>query len=239
MEENQSIDFWLLITALILAGVGLVMVYSSSMYLSMDELGDGMFFFKKHAIRLLIGLCVMMFLTKVNYRGYAKLGNFLLFAGVVLLVMLLVQKNSSRWLRLGAVTFQPSELMKVIVIIFMASAISQMGERVRNFRKGFLPLICILGVVFALVVVEPDLGTSGLILVIGFSILFLGRAKLIHLLLVTMPAAGIMALIAKTVPYMQKRIDLFLEKRLDFLLGRFCNPGLKFALFYFFCSHFV
>jgi len=216
MEEKQSVDFLLLFTALVLAGVGLVMVYSSSMYLSMDKVGDGMFYFKKQSLRLLAGLFVMMLLTKINYRGYAKLGTFLLISGFVMLAMLLFQKyvhgrGVDRWLKVGGFSFQPSEIMKVIVIIYLASALSRMGERVREFKTGFMPLLGVLGAVFALVVMEPDLGTAGLILVIGFSILFMGRAKLMHLMLVTLPAVAAMVLIVMTVPYMQKRVELFLD----------------------------
>lgn len=216
MDDNQTVDFLLLSTALILAGVGLVMVYSSSMYLSMDEVGDGMYYFKKQSLRLLIGLIMMMFFTKLNYRGYAKFGLFLLVAGFVMLGVLLFQKYTqdrgvARWLSFGRVAFQPSEIMKVIIIIYLSSSIAFMGERLRDFKKGFLPLLCVIIVTFALVVLEPDFGTSGLILVIGFSVLFVGRAKLLHLMIVTLPVIGVMGLIIKTVPYMQKRVDLFLN----------------------------
>lgn len=217
VDENQSVDFLLLITALILAGVGLVMVYSSSMYLSMDRVGDGMYYFKKQAFRFMIGLVIMMFLTKINYRGYAKLGTALLVTGFVLLVMLLMQKAASgkgveRWLHLGFVSFQPSEAMKVIMVVFLASAIARMEDKVRSFKEGFLPLLVIIGITFGLVVIEPDLGTAGLILIVSFAVLFLGKAKFTHLLAVTAPAVIGVILIIMTVPYMQRRLELFLNE---------------------------
>ncbi|MFC1528453.1 FtsW/RodA/SpoVE family cell cycle protein [Candidatus Latescibacterota bacterium] len=216
MEENQTVDFWLLITALVLAGIGLIMVYSASMYLSMDKIGNGMYYFKKQSLHLIAGLFLMIFLTKVNYRGYARLGTFLLFTGTCMLGFLLVQKylqgrSVERWLRIGRFRFQPSELMKIIVIIYFSATIARMGERVRDFKKGFLPLLCVLGVLFVLVVFEPDLGTAGFIIVIGMSVLFAGRAKLLHLLMITAPVAGAVAITVKLVPYMQKRVDLFLD----------------------------
>lgn len=216
MEDNQTVDFWLLFTALVLAGVGLVMVYSSSMYLSMDRIGDGMYYFKKQALHLVIGLFIMIFLTKVNYRGFAGLGTFLLFTGLSMLGFLLVQKylrghSVERWLHIGRFSFQPSEFMKIIVIIYFSAAIVRLGERVRDFKKGFLPLISVLGLLFILVVLEPDLGTAGFIIVIGMSVLFAGRAKLLHLLMITAPVAGVLVLTVKLVPYMQKRVDLFLD----------------------------
>ncbi len=223
MDDNQTVDFLFLFTALILAGVGLVMVYSSSMYLSMDEVGDGMYYFKKQALRLLIGLVLMMFLTKVNYRGYAKFGLFFLVLGFVMLSILLVQKHMhghgiARWLRIGRVVFQPSEIMKVIIIIYLSSSIALMGERIRDFKKGFLPLLSVITVTFALVVLEPDFGTSGLILVIGFSILFVGRAKLLHLMIVTLPVIGVMGL--RTRPRTTPMTPLTTSSLIFFISGR-------------------
>jgi len=215
MEQRQSVDFWLLISTLILAGIGLVMVYSSSMVVTMDSQGDGMYFFKKQAVRMLLGLVIMMLLTKVNYRGYAKLANGLLVFGFILLTMLLFQgrggRGVDRWLRIFGFSFQPSELMKVIMVVFLSAAIARMGEKIRDFKKGFLPLLGAIGAAFALIVIEPDLGTAGLVLAIGFIILFVGRAKFTHLLLVTMPSLAVVSLIAWKVPYMQRRIDLFLN----------------------------
>jgi len=214
-REEQAVDFWLLITALILAGIGLVMVYSSSMYKSMDLEGDGMFYFKKQAVRLMIGLVFMMITTKLNYRGYAKLGQALVIVGFIMLGALLLQKNTGsrtvdRWLRLGKFAFQPSELMKVIMIVYLASAIARMGDKIREFRAGLMPLLGVICLSFVLIVLEPDLGTAALIIAISFSILFLGRAKLLHLMIITVPAAGAVAFTVMTVPYMKNRVTLFL-----------------------------
>ncbi|MBN1290925.1 MAG: putative lipid II flippase FtsW [Candidatus Latescibacteria bacterium] len=213
--KNQSIDIWLLTSVLILAGIGLVMVYSSSMYLSMNEDGSGSFYIKKQAIRLMIGLFMMMFLTKVNYRGYSKIAPILLVVGFILLVMLLVKKHVTgdveRWLRIGGVGFQPSEFMKIFLIMYLASAISGMGDKIREFTKGFLPLLAIIGITFVLVVLQPDLGISGLILVTGLYILFIGHAKLSHILLVTIPAVFSVIFIVNTVPYMKQRWDVFMH----------------------------
>ncbi len=215
-QQQQTVDFWLLITTLILAGIGLVMVYSSSMYRSMDMMGDGMFYFKKQAIRLVIGLFIMMITTKLNYRGFAKLSPILLGIGIFTLILLLAQKHMSgkgveRWLRFGRFGFQPSEFMKLIMIIYFAASISAMGETIREFKKGLAPLLGITALVFLLVVLEPDLGTAGLIVAISFAIFFMGRAKLAHLVLITLPAAGVVALTVMTVPYMKNRVTLFVE----------------------------
>ena len=216
MEEKQSIDFWLLITALMLAGIGLVIVYSSSMYLSMDRVGNGSYYFRKQTIHLIVGLVTMIFFTKVNYRGFANIGTVLLLLGYIMLGVLIIQKHIyglsvHRWLTIGGKSFQPSELMKLIIVIFLSSSIARMGERIREFKYGFLPLLGAVAITFILVVVEPDLGIAGLTAIIGLYILFIGRAKLLHLLFVTSSVCAATILLVKTVPYMHRRWEMFLD----------------------------
>ncbi len=122
-RSYQSVDVWLLAAVLALAGIGLVMVFSSSMYLALERAGSGAFYFKKQAIRLIIGLIVMMLLTKINYRGYAKLAPALIIIGFSLLIYLLIRKYISgkyvvRWIRFGSFGFQPSEYMKIFLILY-------------------------------------------------------------------------------------------------------------------------
>ena len=185
MDDNQTIDFWLLAVTMLLAGIGLVMVYSSSMYLSMDKFGTGTSYFKKQALNLAIGFIVMMFLIRLNYRGFAKFGNAFLIIGFVMLSVLLIQNHIlgysvNRWLKIGRISFQPSEVMKILLIIFLADSISRMGEKIRDFKKGFLPLIGVLIFTFILVFLEPDFGIAGLLLIIGLYVMFIGKAKLVH-----------------------------------------------------------
>jgi len=212
-DEHQSVDFWLLTIVLILAGIGLVMVQSSSMY---EVKGNPSYYFKKQAVRLLIGLFVMMLATKINYRGYAQLATILLVTGYGMLIALLIQNyyfesSVNRALSIGKIEFQPSELMKVILIIFMSSYIAEIGGKVRDFKKGFLPLFGFTILTFVLVVLEPDLGGAGLILVIGLYMLFVGHARLSYLIMVIGPALGCIALIVNLVPYMRDRWMLFIN----------------------------
>ncbi|MFC1490072.1 FtsW/RodA/SpoVE family cell cycle protein [Candidatus Latescibacterota bacterium] len=210
MDDEQKIDFWLLAITMILAGIGLVMVYSSSMVISFAKFGSGTVYFKKQAIHIVIGFALMMILTKLNYRGFAKFGKFFLISGLGLLGVLLIQNQINdfgvnRWLRIGSFSFQPSEIMKIVLIIFMADSISRMGDKVRSFKEGFLPLTGIILLTFSLVFLEPDLGIAGLLLFIGFYIMFVGRAKIVHLLMIIMPALVSIVFLVKNVPYMKRR----------------------------------
>jgi cell division protein FtsW len=221
MQDEQKIDFWLLTVTLILAGIGLVMVYSSSMYLSMEKFGSGTNYFKKQAIHIAIGFAAMMIFTKLNYRGFAKFGKFFLISGLGLLGVLLISNQINdvgvnRWLRIGGFSFQPSEIMKIILIIFLADSISRMGENVRSFKEGFMPLTGVILLSFALVFLQPDLGIASLLLFIGFYLLFVGRAKIVHLLMIITPAVVSIVFMVKNVPYMKKRWIEFIDPEMAY-----------------------
>ncbi|MFC1508223.1 putative lipid II flippase FtsW [Candidatus Omnitrophota bacterium] len=220
MRTYQSIDILLLTTVLILAGFGLVMVYSSSMYLAMDSEGSGLFYFKRQAIRLMVGLFMMMMLTKVNYRGYQKIASFLLIFGFSLLVFLLIIKYTSgkkvvRWLRFWGIGIQPSEIMKIFLIVYISTAIAGMKDKIRSFKKGFLFLSAIICAAFVLIVLEPDLGIAGLTLVTGFYILYIGGARLYHLGFFIAPTIASFIYIVKHNPYMKQRLLTFLHPDLN------------------------
>ncbi|MFC1650675.1 putative lipid II flippase FtsW [Candidatus Latescibacterota bacterium] len=221
MNDDQKIDIWLLAVTMILAGIGLVMVYSSSMYLSMEKYGSGTNYFKKQAVHIAIGFAAMMIFTKLNYRGLAKFGKFFLISGLGLLGVLLIQNQINdvgvnRWLRIGGLSFQPSEIMKIILIIFMADSISRMGDKVRSFKEGFLPLTGVILLTFTLVFLEPDLGIACLLLFIGFYLMFVGRAKMVHLLMIIIPALVSIVFLIKNVPYMKKRWVEFIDPEMAY-----------------------
>ncbi|MFC1607535.1 FtsW/RodA/SpoVE family cell cycle protein [Candidatus Latescibacterota bacterium] len=231
MRSYQSIDIWLLAAVLILASIGLVMVYSSSMYLAIDKVGSGSFYFKKQAVRFMIGLFMMMLLTKINYRGYAKIAPALLCCGFVLLIVLLIRKHLAgkdveRWIRIGSIGFQPSEFMKIFLIMYISAAIAGMGDRIRSFTQGFLPLLAVIIGAFVLIVFEPDLGMSGLVLITGLYLMYIGRAQLLHLLMLAVPAAVAVAVIVNNNPYMKQRWMTFINPNLNLDASHQINQSL-------------
>jgi len=222
MKKPHSIDFWLLISALILAGLGIVMVYSSSMYIAMEKLGNGSYYFQKQMVYLLISLAGMIGCTRLNYRGYARIAKGLLIAGYVLLCLLLVLKGAHflrtreldvyRWFRIGFVSFQPSELMKLFLIIYLSAELSAMGERIRDLRKGFVKIFGVVVLTFALIFPEPSFSMAGLLLLAGFYILYVGRAKLTHILMCFLPALPAICFLALKKEYMLDRIVGFFNR---------------------------
>ncbi len=225
MKEPQSIDFWLLTSALMLAALGIVMVYSSSMYIAMEKLGNGSYYFKKQMIYLFLSIAAMVFCTKLNYHGYSKIAAGLLGFGYLLLLILLAQKaihfaqsgrwDVFRWFRLGFMSIQPSEIAKMFLIIYLSATIANIGDRVRDLKKGFLPLMGIVILTFSLIFLEPSLSMGGLSLMAGFYILFVGRAKLTHILMCFIPAIPVVGYLALKKAYMLDRILGFLNRDPD------------------------
>lgn len=222
MRGQQSIDFWLFIPAFILGALGIVMVYSSSMYFAMDENGSSSYFVKKQALYLVISLIAMIICTRLNYRGYSKIGKYLLIFGYILLLVLLAQRvfhwahyrhwEVYRWFRFGFLSFQPSEVVKLILVIYLAGTIASMGERIRDFKNGFVWVIGVIMLTFTLIFLEPSLGMASLSLIVGFYILFIGRAKLAHILLCFVPAVPVIIYLVFTKEYMMDRIAGYVNK---------------------------
>ncbi|MFA6470665.1 MAG: putative peptidoglycan glycosyltransferase FtsW [Candidatus Latescibacterota bacterium] len=222
MRGQQSIDFWLFIPAFILAALGIVMVYSSSMYFAMDENGSSSYFIRKQALSLVISFIAMLVCTRLNYRGYSKIGKYLLIFGYILLLGLLAQRvfhwvhsghwEVYRWFRFGFLSFQPSEVVKLILVIYLAGTIASMGERIRDFKNGFIWVVGVVMLTFMLIFLEPSLSMASLSLIVGFYILFIGRAKLSHILLCFVPAMPVIVYLVFTKEYMMDRIAGYINK---------------------------
>ncbi len=221
MEETKRIDFWMFAVTMMLAGIGLTMVFSSSMYNSLDQFGSSTHYFWKQARHILIGFVLMIAIARLNYRGFALLRKGILRFGFLLLIALLIENmvkgySVNRWLHIGPIGFQPSEFMKIFLVIYLAGSIDEMGEKIRDFQTGFLPLMGLIAATFVLVFIQPDFGIAGLLLATGLYVLFIGRAKLLHLFLVTGPVVAVVVLGVNIMPYMKQRWDSFLSPEMGY-----------------------
>ena len=205
------------IIVIILLNVGLVMIYSASGIYALEELGDKTYFLKRHVLYLFLGFIATVGVMCVDYRDLKKYSKPLLIAGIMLLILVLIPHigtetyGARRWFRIGPFSFQPSELMKIIIIVYMADYLSRKQNKLNSFLDGFLPPMVILGLVSLLIVVQPDLGNTLLIASIVFVMLFTAGAKIKHLisvLFLTLPA--LIYLVVK-VPYRMRRIIAFIN----------------------------
>jgi len=207
----------LIITTLLLVAAGAVMVYSTSFVVAMKKFGDEYFFVKKHVAFALIGLVLFVLFSRIPYHIYRKLTYPILIVSALLLACILVPGvghkvgGATRWLRVMGITFQPSELAKLAVIIFLAYSLEAKQEVIKSFSPGFLPNILIPGIVIVMIMGQPDFGSAVTLSALVFILCFVAGVSILHL-------AGLIAMVVPTLymvvsnfGYMTQRVLTFLD----------------------------
>jgi len=166
---NNPVDFTLVITTLLLLSIGLIMVLSASSPTSLQESGNSYEYFVRQLFFAILGLVGMYFASKVDYRIYQKFYKHAWVASAVLLVAVLVvgfkAKGAKRWINLGFTTFQPSELVKFLMIVFYAGILVKNRNELGKFFKGLIKHVLFLVPIIALLLMEPHLSTSMVIII--------------------------------------------------------------------------
>ena len=179
----------LLISVLLLLGIGLVAVYSASSILAEARFGDHYFYLKRQAVYCLFGILLMIAAKNINYLVYRKLVYFFLGLSLLLLVLLLIPGlgfkvgGAQRWFRLGFISLQPSEAAKLSLAIFMAYSMSKNFDQMRTFLNGLLPHLLVGSIFVALILLQPDLGTAVILGMWMLILLFVGGVHLGQLFL--------------------------------------------------------
>jgi cell division protein FtsW len=163
------------------------MIYSSSSILAMERFRDGQFFLKKQLFFLCLGLGVMALVTRISYYKLRKLAwpGIILSAFFLLLIWVphlgIHAGGAVRWLNLGVFSFQVSEMVKVALILFLAHFLTEKANHIREFREGMLVPLGIMGTLVGLILLQPDFGTTFIIALITFLMIFLAGGRIVHL----------------------------------------------------------
>lgn len=169
-----QMDLPFLILTLLLTVIGLIMLFSASFPRAYYDTGDGTYYFKRQAAFAALGLVAMFIVSKINYQRWRGAGRLLVGLALFLLILVIIPHNplaitanrATRWLGIkGVFQFQPSEIAKLAVIVYFADSISKKREKMLQWREGILPYAIILGVISILMLLEPHL--SGTILIVG------------------------------------------------------------------------
>ena len=193
MPENKTsaegYDYMILIPVILLIALGLVIVYSASSHLAEHRLGDSYFYLKRQGMFCVAGVILMILAKNIPCALYAKFVYPLLIISASLLILLFLPGighkvgGASRWLPLaGGFSFQPSELVKFTLAIYMAYSMAKKGSDMESFSKGLLPHLLMAGLFMLLIVLQPDLGTAIIIGCWLAIVLFVGGVKFWHLL---------------------------------------------------------
>ena len=216
-SKRVPVDPALLAVTLVLALVGVVMVFSASAVVAGSRFHDPWYFLKRQLAWLGAGLLVMHLVSKIDYTLWRKLSIPLLFVTTVLLVLVLVPslgsaaKGARRWLHVGPINIQPAELTKFVVVIYVAAYVSKKQDQLTQFARGLLPPLIVLGLLSGLVLLEPDLGTVVVMGLVVVTLLFLAGARIKHLTLLSLCVLPAIAALIFGSSYRRQRLMTFLS----------------------------
>jgi cell division protein FtsW len=210
---------YLLVPVVLLIVVGLGTMLSASSVLGLREAGDGLYFFKRQVLWLIIGVFAMVVAALMPLRWWRRLA-FPLFVGSVisLVAVLLVgvqAGGATRWLMAGPVSVQPSEVAKLTTILFLATLVSRKETSMYRFRDFLWPVALSGGVVIALVIRQPDFGTAVLIASGSFAVLVASAAPFGYVVGSAIVASGLALIGAVSAPYRWARVTAFLDLQGD------------------------
>ena len=215
-----NFDMTILLIVVVLSCLGVVMVYSASAVMAMEQARcnhDSFFFFKRQGVFVTMGLIAMVVTMFYDYHKLRPFAMPLLLGCIVLLSLLLVPglghsaNGSVRWFRLGGFSFQPSELAKLSLILYLAHSLTKRKEKIGGFLLGFLPYTVMLVVLLWLILMEPDLGSAVVVGTVGATIMFVAGVKFRYLLLAAITGGPLLYMAIVRVPYRRERLLAFLN----------------------------
>ena len=187
MPRKLRPDMWIFGAVVLLLSAGVVMVYSASAIVAADRFHDPYLFLKKQLVWALLGAGCLLVALRIDYRRLERLGWPVLLAAGVLLVLVLVPplaqpiNGTRRWLRLGPVSFQPAELAKLALVIYLAGYLAQKRAEIEDFRRGLLQPLAIAVALAVLILAQPDLGNCLTLVAVTFALLYLAGSPVRYL----------------------------------------------------------
>jgi len=210
-------DRWIIATVAALVTVGIVMVFNTSYFFAGERFGDPLHVFRKHLVSVVLGLLACVAASRVRSTTYERIAYPALAVVVVMLIAVLipgvgiVRGGARRWIGLGVMNLQPSEMAKLVAVLYLARSMVRKGPRLATFALGVVPHFIVIGVLAALVVVEPDFGTAALLGMTLFAMLFAGGVRWRHLALPVLPIVPLAVYAISSSPYRLRRVMIFLD----------------------------
>ncbi len=215
--KEQPWDWALLAIVLSLVGFGIVMLYSASAVMAAQKLGDHLYLVKSQLTKVMLGVVMMFVALRVDYRWYKRFIYPILGVSFVMLVLVLipgigaVQNGARRWFSIAGMSFQPAEVVKIVVVMYLAYSVSKKGEKMGRFSVGFVPHLMVVGTCVAFLMMQPDFGSSVILITMMGVMLFVSGARVAYLMIfAVLGACGAFFAITRSA-YRMKRIMAFLD----------------------------
>ncbi|MDP2838018.1 MAG: putative lipid II flippase FtsW [Candidatus Moranbacteria bacterium] len=211
--------FFVLLTLL---AIGLIMVASAGVVYGQVRFGDNYYFLKQQLLGLGVGLTLLYIFQKINYRVWQRFVVPIFILALVLLILVFIPGfgttvyGAARWVELGPISFQPSEVMKFAIILYLAAWLSNKGRvKASDFYEGLVPFLALMAVVGFLIIKQPDTGTLGLIFLISLAIFFASGASIVHILALVLSGLVALFVLIRMAPYRMQRFLVFMNPEHD------------------------
>ena len=218
MISKKPFDFGIFIVILLLLGSGIIMICSASSAYALHKFNDSNHFLIKQLISAVLGIAAMLLISKIDYRIWGKYSSLFYIVSIALLIIVLIpgigsyKNGAQRWIDLGFTEFQPSEMVKLAVIIFFAYRLARANkEDFASFWTGFIPYILRVGVIVGLLLLQPHMSAAGVIGFVGIIMLFAAGFKFWHFATIFSPVAILGFLAVRFSEYRWKRITAFIN----------------------------
>lgn len=221
MRKYHRPDLVLLGAILALLGIGFVMVYSSSAVRGYIQYDDPYHYLKMEMLWVTMGLVAMYISMAVDLRWVRKFAKPALIAAIILLIAVKIPgigrrvNGADRWIGLGPMSIQPSEVIKLSMVLMMSHLLALNPHKIESFRKGVLPILGLMGVVAGLIMLQPDLGTTLVIAATTFFMLIAAGARASHIMALAGTGLGLVVAAIAAAPYRMRRIFAFLDPWAD------------------------
>jgi cell division protein FtsW len=212
--KKKPFDFYFFVLVISLLAMGLIMVFSASSEAARVTQGNAYHFIQRQMIWAVIGLGAMFFMTNFHYKKLQRLALPILVMTLFLLVVVLFfppVNGARRWISLGFMGFQPSEVAKVAVVIFFAHALSMNYKKLKFFWKGLVPYLLVLAVIAGFLMLQPHFSAVVVIVIVGSIVLLIAGAKIWHFIGLGILATPVAIWAIVSEPYRMQRITAFID----------------------------
>ncbi|MBI2640134.1 MAG: putative lipid II flippase FtsW [Candidatus Sungbacteria bacterium] len=218
---SRPVDRPLFTVILLLVFSGVLIISSASVVISDRNFGTTYYYTLRHLLSLGIGLCALFITSRLPYKAWRKLALLLMVISLVLTALVFFpgvgfrHGGASRWLDVGFFSFQPSEFLKIALVIYLASWLSSRRDSPKDTYRAFLPFVVILGIVSVLLVLQPDIGTLLVVAFTATALYFLGGGKVSQIVSLFVLGMLSLAALVQLAPYRLARFAVFLNPDVD------------------------
>lgn len=211
---KPHIDWLIFFSSLSLMLFSIAFVYSAGIFFATYKGMQPEGLLMSHFVKVIIAILIMIFVSKIDYHFWSKISIWLMLISLITLVIVLVAGKevggAERWISLGFMTFQPSELAKFSIIIHFATLINRKGESIKELKYGYMPFLLWIAMFSVLIALQPNFSMIIIIFLIGMFMLYMGNANIKHLLTTFGITALVVGVYAVSAPYRKHRLLFYL-----------------------------